>query len=275
MNELFSVKPIDSLHPLLVAFQKANINLGNLLDGGAGSGNVAKHLLHGMAPKTKCYAFEPFPGNHRFFENLKENIILVPKALAEREKIGRFYVRQTVSENSKWANGKLSGYSSIGFLTDCEDLPGDYFDVPCVRADEELPEDANIGVIKLDLQGGELNALKGMTRLLPSVALMWVEFSGQKGLIDFIEDNDFMVFDTPYLFLGDPTDEAERHFNVLKKDMPLSTGKTAWTGLKRKSWKRYDAEFAEFRKTLNLIQTDLVCVNKSRIDDFIKALSFL
>lgn len=275
MNELFSVKRTDSFTTILRAYTDARVHLGDIIDGGAGAGITAKTMLKAMDAGTKCFAFEPFPGNHRFFEGLDPRIILIKKALAEANKTAHFYVSSVVGEDSKWRGGGFEGYSSVGYLTERTGRAGEYYEVECVRADEEIPSDSYIGAIKLDLQGGELNALQGMTKWLSKVKVMWVEFSGQPGLKDFLEDSGFMLFDTSYMFVGGCSDEAREHFSITQGEVTVSTGRTAWFGTKRGAWKNYDSELAEYKKKFGLVQTDLVCVNREFINEFIRAIQYL
>jgi FkbM family methyltransferase len=245
------------------------------VDGGAGSGSTAKQMLRHLSADAVCYAFEPFPGNHRFFEGIGSRVILVPKAMDAEQRQFKFRVSSVVQKDSEWGKKGMAGYSSVGYLTNTV-LDGDIsIDVECVRTDQVVPADKRIGFVKLDLQGGELNALKGMSRFLADVPLMWIEYTGQRGLMDYIIDQDFLVFDTEYFFMGSPSEEARQLFKVARENYTLSTGKTAWFGFKRKPWNDYHQEFAKYRKELGMVQTDLVCVNRCHLDDFIKSAQFL
>lgn len=138
-----------------------------------------------------------------------------------------------------------------------------------------IPEDAKVGFVKLDLQGGELNALQGMTRILQRTKFMWVEFTGQAGLLDFLIETGFMLFDTEYLLMGTPGDPATEVFDVSKHDVVLSTDKRAWLGFRKRTWKNFETEFTNARAQLDMVQTDLVCINKRFIGEFIDALRYL
>ena len=129
--------------------------------------------------------------------------------------------------------------------------------------------------MKLDLQGGELNALKGMTRLLPQVSLMWVEFLGSMELLEFIAGQGFLIFDTEYMFRGEPSEAARKDFEITREGAPLSTGLKIWSGFKRTPWDSFPEEFSRFQKDYSLMQTDLVCVNGNRAADFLRALQFV
>lgn len=276
MNELMSVMRIASFERLLAVYRQARPegNVFDAIDGGAGWGATSQQILKHLAEGRMVYAFEPFPGNHRFFEEQKEGIQLIPKALAEANKKMRFRVPSIVTEESVWGKRGLVGYSSVGHLVSGRATDKD-IEVECVTADEVIPAAVNIGFVKLDLQGGELNALRGMSRILESTKLMWVEFTGQAGLLDFLIEADFMLFDTEYFFMGSPQAPATTAFDVSRQDVVLSTGKMAWFGFRRKSWKNFEIEFGNAREQLGMVQTDLVCINRRYMGEFIDAFRYL
>lgn len=270
MNDLLSAIRVSQFSQLLTAYRKAGVDLGNAIDGGAGSGSTAKQMLPLISGRV--YAFEPFPGNHRFFKGIDPRIQLIPKALAETKKTMAFKVSSVVSENSLWGRQKgMVGYSSVGHLAGQNEGAG--MEVECVRGDIAVPD--RVGFVKLDLQGGELNALNGMARLLQDVPLMWVEYMGHEGLYDFIVNKGFMVFDTEYFFLGEPTQRTKDLFEVSREGVPLSTGKTAWFGFKRHPWQNFKEEFIRYKKELGLVQTDLACINKRHLEEFKHAIQYL
>jgi hypothetical protein len=127
----------------------------------------------------------------------------------------------------------------------------------------------------LDLQGGELNALKGMVRLQRDAYLLWIEYTGQDGLLEYLISQDYLIFDTEYFFLGSPSEDAKRRFEVSRENITLSTNAKAWFGFKRTPWQDYFAQFNQFRSEHHMVQTDLVCINKRYFADFLKALSFI
>lgn len=267
MNDLMSVKRLRTFSTLLSAYKKADIDLGDAIDGGAGSGKTGMEMLEFLRPNAVVHAFEPFPGNHRFFEGLDSRIKLAPKALAEANKSMSFRVPSVVAQDSVWGKRGMQGYSSVGALVS-EPMDTDLV-VDCVRADSVVTD--RVGFVKLDLQGGERNALLGMANLLPQVALMWVEYLGHEGLLDCIIDQGFIVFDTEYLMIDNPTDKALKVFDVSRRDVPLSNGRNAWFGFKRRPWKNFEVEFHTYKKQMGLVQTDLVCVNRKFLSEFLAA----
>jgi FkbM family methyltransferase len=277
MNDLMAIKKVASFETLLSAYAKANggRNDFDAIDGGAGKGSTARGMLKHLSPSSIVYAFEPFPGNYRFFKPEETQIIFIKKALAETGKRMTFRVPSVVLENSVWGKNGGVGYSSVGYLTNGAPSSEKDIQVDCVSADSEIPASSNIGFIKLDLQGGELNALRGMGRILGSTKLMWVEFTNQPGLLDFLAYSDFIVFDTEYFILGEKNETSLAVFELTKSDVALSTGKKAWFGFRKYAWKNFEQEFSKARIELKMVQTDLVCVNKKYLQEFINALSYL
>ena len=94
-------------------------------------------------------------------------------------------------------------------------------------------------------------------------------------LYDHIVDSGYIVYDTEYLFRGDPTAESEALFTPSRKGIVLSTGMRAWKGFRRKPWGNFKQEFSELKKSCKMIQTDLACINTKYIDEFLEAVSFL
>ena len=272
-----SIKRVSSFETLLSAYAKLNGGTNNFdaIDGGAGTGSTSRVMRKFMSQGTNVYAFEPFPGNHRFF-NAKENgIQLIRKALADDEKVMTFRVASVVTEDSVWGKKGMAGYSSVGYLVPNGTATGQDLQVECVCADNVIPAASNIGFVKLDIQGGELSALRGMTRILEAAKLLWIEFTGQAGLLDFLIEHDYIVFDTEYFMMGQPTAESQLIFDVSKIDVVLSTNKLAWFGFRKRAWKNFELEFAKAKKEMSMVQTDLLCVNKRYIDEFIAAQIYL
>lgn len=273
MNDLMTLMRISSFEQLLIAYEKASGGKLDFdaIDGGAGVGQTSRQIQKYLNPLRTVYAFEPYPGNHKFFKQEERQIILKKKALAEAERIMTFRVHSVVSEDSEWGKQGYAGYSSVGYLASGSINSATDIEVDCVAADNEIPVDINVGFIKLDLQGGELNALQGMKRLLRNTRLMWVEFTNQPGLLDFLTNEGFVIFDTEYFLMGEKNDAAFSDFNVSKQDVTLSTGQHAWFGFRNYAWHNYSASFEKARVEHKLVQTDLVCVNRKYLSEFSQA----
>lgn len=280
VNSLLSHLRLDALTTLMSAYAASGRPLQGAIDGGAGAGAITKQMLAHIGGMV--YAFEPFPGNHPFFME-HERVALHKAALAREASVAKLYVSSMVTESSGWGRQGLAGYSSMGYLLDeykSLDLektpPEKLFDVPCVAADEVIPSDQAIDLVKLDLQGGELNALRGMQRITQRARMLWIEYTGQRDLAPYLIEQGFTLFETEYFFIGSPNEILEKQFAFTKRDVELSTGSKAqfgfWRGGARPDYERW---FQSARKEHNLIQTDLVCIHRDRLAEFVEVLGMV
>lgn len=198
MEFLFQQLKVGELSRLLKAYHHAGISLGSIIDGGAGDGDTAIKMLPYLDRGEEIFAYEPFPGNHRFFEGIDTRIRLIPKALSNAAETKTLSVPSVVAEESAWGRLGMAGYSSAGHLVEGEPNGEHDLRIPCVAADTDVERD--IGFVKLDLQGGELRALQGMTRILHSAAFAWIEFlygrNDPNPVYDFMIQNDYLILDT-------------------------------------------------------------------------------
>jgi len=279
MEFLFQELEVKDFTEILAAYREAGIELGHAIDGGAGAGTTAEKIRQHLTKDAFVFAYEPFTGNHRFFVDCNPQIKLVKKALSDASSSMTLSVHAVVQGDSAWGKRGLEGYSSAGHLTD--QAPKNEHDavVECVRADEDLQGVGRIGFVKLDLQGGELSALKGMSDFLKTdVSMMWIEYmyakhTTPKDIYNYLID-DFLILDTEYLFRGAPTDEALTYFKP-SREGNLSSGASVWYGFKRRPWTNFLEESELFANSFGLIQTDLVAINKRYLGDFLKALGHI
>ena len=167
----------------------------------------------------------------------------------------------------------MVGYSSVGHLAKrgfikwlllslFRQLPP-YQRVDVMKGDDVILRTASVDFIKLDLQGGELEALKGMEKILKQASILWIEYSGDYRLLDFLRERDFCLFDTPYLFKGHPDDELGTDFEVAR-EISLSTGKAAFSAVRLTPWSDYESEFNRLTRHNQLMQTDIVAVRSEK-----------
>jgi FkbM family methyltransferase len=126
---------------------------GVVVEGGAHLGFVTVHAAQAAGPAGRVITFEPNP---TVLDVLRENLTangvaerveVVPKALGEGAGRTRFYVS---------AGGEMSSL----FAPPVASVP---VEVEIVRADEVVS--GPVDVVKLDIEGGELAALRGMEGL--------------------------------------------------------------------------------------------------------------
>lgn len=144
-------------------------------DIGANVGYISLLLGSLVGPEGQVFCFEALPGN---VERLKANINLnpklssftvIPKAVTDKKGDVEFLVHESDDM------GKAAG--SAGRDADYENT----IKVPSISLDEFVYSENNPApnLIKLDIEGGEVLALPGMTRLLKEARpLMLVELHG-------------------------------------------------------------------------------------------------
>jgi FkbM family methyltransferase len=139
-------------------------NVSVIFDIGANRGDVVAKYLE-MFPKAIIYAFEPFPDSFEILEQrFKENdsVRCFKLAIAEEEGTKSFYVNRNVDTNSL-LKPKQSGLSSDKQVENLSVVT-----VASTTLDKFCSENNinHINILKMDIQGGELAALKGASGLL-------------------------------------------------------------------------------------------------------------
>lgn len=285
MKNLTTEIKFSGFEDILKACKESGFKIFSAIDGGAGWGGTSKSIADEIDVNGKVYAFEPFPGNHQFFEGVTSKVILIKKALSNKNKISKLYIPSTIDANSEWAEGKMTGYSSVGFISEgiVASLKrfiksflkkGDYINVQAICADDEIGLSKNIDFIKLDLQGGELNALKGMKKIIEQSKILWIEFTGDMKVYEYLINNGYSVFDAEYLFSGELCENSKKYFEF-SRFSELSTGEKVWWGFRKNPYDNISKEFKYYQNELGMIQTDLLCINNKFISEFDKTLPFL
>ncbi len=289
---LLSHVGLRSFEPLLRARSRALGPMAVAVDGGAGWGDTAKAMLPFMTPDGRVYAFEPFPGNHRFFADRDARVRLSTAALGERVGSTTLFVPRVVADDEAWAERGLSGYSSVGHVALDRPLwrrvakrllwavkrphpsAPKPLRVPLTRLDAAVAE-RHVDFVKLDLQGAELPALRGMGRLLAAVDLMWIEFSNQPGLLPFLSQHGFLAFDTAYLSVGDHSSKLSACGLRALERVALSTSEPATLAARTGAERDFEAWFARAKREAGVLQTDLVVVHERFLKPFLSVLGGL
>ncbi len=122
----------------------------NCIDIGAHLGSVL-NLIEKLSPDGKHIAIEPIPYKYNWLKRKFQNVEIIQAALGEINGEVDFYLQS-----------HRSGYSGLqlhGFTNGKQNVK--MIKINCVRLDELVPPDLSIGFIKIDVEGGELAALKG------------------------------------------------------------------------------------------------------------------
>ena len=134
-------------------FRKALSPGANVLDLGA---NIGYYSLLAAKAGGTVQAFEPDPRNiHYLLRNVRCNklshrVRVVQKAVTDKIGTVSFYPHESLLESSLFQ--KLA--------------PGEPMSVECTTVDVSVDERVAVDLIKIDVEGAELNALRGMDRTI-------------------------------------------------------------------------------------------------------------
>lgn len=150
---------LGSYEPSVLAALEQLVRQGmTVYDVGAHIGYMTLHLARLVGVEGRVVAFEPLPANlerlraHLALNPVGERVLVVPTA------VGETGGRQRFSPHASVAMGKLAGGEAHGAgLLEVEVLSLDEY-----RASTGSPP----AVVKIDIEGGEVAALKGMQRAL-------------------------------------------------------------------------------------------------------------
>jgi FkbM family methyltransferase len=159
----FDINPIDNTYfpDQLELAQATAVN--HIVDVGANIGKTADYYA-ARFPRARLTCVEPIPELATRLRNRFPQAVVLQAAMSDKEGMAEFHV-SNVQDTSSLLSPAVS------------ELPSSYVEIMSVARTEvvetitldSLPERAGIdriGILKLDLQGGELNALKGGERLL-------------------------------------------------------------------------------------------------------------
>ncbi|RED16171.1 WcbI family polysaccharide biosynthesis putative acetyltransferase [Parasphingopyxis lamellibrachiae] len=274
ISSLISDIRVPCFSEILPKYRALRPDCSVLIDGGAGLGETAKKMFHRTEMgDVRVVAYEPNANNVEEFIYTHDDLTLVPSALGDSNGTASFLITDTTKKSIRTSFLK-TGTSFVGKLETSNDqsAPGDRYEVPVVRMDDSLAE-LNINeahFVKLDLQGGELPALKGMGDLLETVHWMWIEYGGQPGLLEFLDQRGFVLFDTEYLFVGQHNDLTLELFDVSRSGTN-SIGKQIFHGHRKHIWNDYQRGFAFAQKHRRMIQTDIAAVSPRALSSFVDA----
>jgi len=191
------------------------------VDVGAAAGFTSRKMCRSGGDSVRVVAFEPFPGNVGYFrENTREDsprIRLIEKAVSDRAGKVRFHVRKVV-DGSEEGWEEMRGYSSLGKMTELSawrfwirKLTGALrnlfganaprlLTVRTTSIDDEFP-DETLSFVKMDVQGGEERVLKGARKAMEEgrIKLMYIEWSGDAGVLKWLDEFGYRVFDSTYV----------------------------------------------------------------------------
>ena len=136
---------------------------GTVLEGGAHLGFVTVHAARAAGPTGRVVVFEP---NAAVVDVLREN--LAANGVAERVEVHTHALGARPGRSGFYASGETSSlFEAVEGAQRVE--------VEVVRGDDVVT--GRVDVIKLDVEGGELQALHGMERLVASAGTLFLELN--------------------------------------------------------------------------------------------------
>lgn len=180
--DLTSNLKYDRLTKLII--KKELTELSNCIDVGCHKGEILELFIK-HSPKGNHFAFEPIPSFYQSLQDkYKTKATILPYALSEAEGSASF---QYVKNAPAYSGLKKRDYDNV--TPEIEEI-----NVEKKKLDDCIPVGLNIRFIKIDVEGGEFNVLKGAERILKdSKPFLLFEFG--LGASDFYETNPSEFYD--------------------------------------------------------------------------------
>lgn len=135
-----------------------------IYDVGANRGSMTDRFIN-IFPKASIFAFEPYPAlNEEIANKFKGNPNITIEKSGISNLIGEltFYVNKSV-DTSSFLPSQLTGLNSDPQVKNMEQIMVPVITIEKSFIDHKLD---HLNILKLDIQGSELNALKGAEKLL-------------------------------------------------------------------------------------------------------------
>jgi FkbM family methyltransferase len=177
-----------------------------VIDAGANIGYTASILGIRVGPRGRVICFEPHP---QVFESLRENVEIWKKD----RRCGSFVLHQAAlgvesgqallhtndwfqtNRGTAWISNKVEPTPDLRVI-----------EVPLRNLDSLLDQDETIGVLKMDVQGGELAVLQGMTRFLERHSVRDIVFEEEAAFPapthKYLKSKGYSIFGLQELFAG-------------------------------------------------------------------------
>jgi len=243
-----------------------------VVDGGAGTGSFSVKVMQRVV-NARVIAFEPFPGNFTSFPE-SDRITLEKLALSNKDAIVDFVVPSMCTRTGQ-AFIPI-GSSTTGFIGKPSNDSLDTIRVSAVTLSSYMDDNSidSIDFLKLDLQGGEFDCLSGMGDKLSRTTFAWIEYAGDTRVLDYLQSFGFQLFDTDYLFVGEPNQYIESIFKVKSASVGInSIGKKIFFGRRRSNWLDYNKQFDFCRRKRRMVQTDILAVSAGAVEEFVRLIA--
>jgi FkbM family methyltransferase len=144
-----------------------------IVDVGGAAGEMA-NIFSGSFPEAKIYSFEPLPSTYKLLlENTRHNSMIIAqnKGLGSVAKTDEIHVAHRFTSSSLFEMKKE--IENPFFAEHLKEKGTESVEISTL--DKEIPSDKKVNILKLDVQGYELEVLKGGTETLKRTAIVLVE----------------------------------------------------------------------------------------------------
>ena len=148
--------------------------VGTLIDGGANRGQFSL-LIAGMYPQARIFAFEPLKAPQDIYRRIfkgNDRVTLYPCALGTEAGSATINVAQATDSSSLLDFGEVEEMFPSARFSHQETIPVERLDAVLTADDLQAPV-----LLKLDVQGFELEVLRGTGALLEQIDAVYVEAS--------------------------------------------------------------------------------------------------
>ncbi|WOO39876.1 FkbM family methyltransferase [Rubellicoccus peritrichatus] len=168
--------PIDAYSPQQELLKITDRKCETIFDIGANIGTITRRYRK-LFPEASIHSFEPFPDS---FQKLKENtktdsnVVINQFAITESEGEEKFFVNHSDPTNSLFERPKKGKRYYPENATAKEEILVQSLSIDKYVEEQSIP---HIDILKMDIQGGELRALKGAVDMLKrgSISMVYSE----------------------------------------------------------------------------------------------------
>ncbi|MDB9985051.1 FkbM family methyltransferase [Gammaproteobacteria bacterium] len=191
-----------------------------VIEVGGHIGFITQYFSQLVGPKGKVIVFEPGSNNLPYIKtNIKvlSNVLLEEKAVGKEDGFITFYEEGLTGQN----NSVVKNFDGLITNKNLANVSYDYIqrDVKLISLDQYLDQFERLDFIKIDIEGGEWDALQGFNKmifLLKPVIMVEVQTERQE-ILKFFKDMDYILFN-PNMYQIDNTKDLNKNIFCFHKE---------------------------------------------------------
>jgi FkbM family methyltransferase len=182
---------------------KKNLPKNHIVVDVGGADGVTPEIFAKHFPGTQIWIFEPLKENYEMIQSMSQKyseFIVVPKAAGNQIGTAKINVASALSSSSIFElyADKNSDFFSDLLVTKRRE------EIEITKIDSTIPPNNYVSIMKLDVQGFELEVLKGAKNTLQRTSLIVLEVNNHEGYVgspkyfeldSFLRENNFELFD--------------------------------------------------------------------------------